>query len=81
MYGANESRRFSESKSEIYSVQFKRSLRYASTADIRAFLCDLKMRPQTQRRLLCRLLRRAAAHASTTNSVVHPVEAHHKPTP
>jgi hypothetical protein len=81
MYGATETSSFSEATPASYSTEFKRNLRHASTSDIRAFLCDLKMRPQTQRRLLCRMLRRAAAQASTTDSAVHLVESHHKPTP
>jgi len=81
MFGPNETHEFSEATSAGDSAACKRNLRYASTADIRAFLCDLKMRPQSQRRILCRMLRRAAAYASTTVSVVHPVGTHHLPTP
>ncbi len=51
-------------------------LRFATTSDIRAALSDLRMRPYSQRRLLCRLLRRAAAQANRTISVVPPVETH-----
>lgn len=71
----------SESNSRGLSAPAKANLRYVSTADIRTFLCDLKMRPQSHRRILCRMLRRAAAQASTTDSAIHPVEAHHNPTP
>jgi hypothetical protein len=48
-----------------------------STADIRAFLTGLKMRPWTEREFLCRLLKRAAAQASTTGSAVHLAESPH----
>ena len=51
-------------------------LRFATTTDIRSALRDLKMRPYCQRRLLCRLLRRAAGQANRTVSVVPPVESH-----
>jgi hypothetical protein len=50
--------------------------RFATTTDMRAALRDLKMRPYSQRRLLCRLLRRAASQANRTVSVVPPVESH-----
>ena len=81
MYGPNDSRTDNTTVRVRCAVETGKCLRGATTADIRAFLCDLKMRPQSQRRLLCRLLRLAAAHASTTDSAVHPVEAHHTPTP
>jgi hypothetical protein len=51
-------------------------LGFATATDIRAALLDLKLRPYSQRRLLCRLLRRAAAQANGTVSVVPPVESH-----
>ncbi len=81
MYGSNDSRNDNKMVRVHCAVETTTSLRSASTADIRASLCDLKMRPESQRRLLCRLLRRAAAQASTTDSAVHPVEAHHISTP
>jgi hypothetical protein len=52
------------------------SFRKASTADIRALLSDLKTLPQGHRRLLCKLLRRAAAHAPRKVSVVRPADSH-----
>jgi hypothetical protein len=52
------------------------NFRNASTADIRALLCDLKTLPQGHRRLLCKLLRRAAATAPRKVSVVRPADAH-----
>jgi len=48
-----------------------------STAEIRAFLSSLKMRPWTEREFMCRLLKRAAAQASTTDSAVHLAESPH----
>jgi len=80
MYGPNDSRADSKIARNSCAVETRKRLRTASTSDIRAFLCDLKMRPQSQRRLLCRLLRRAAAQARTTDSAVDPVEAHPTPT-
>ena len=44
--------------------------RNASTAEVRAFLSELKTLPHSQRRLLCKLLRRAAI-APGKVSVVH----------
>jgi len=54
----------------------KKSLRKASTADIRAFLSELKTLPHSQRRLLCKMLRRAAAHAPRKVSVVRLADPH-----
>jgi hypothetical protein len=54
----------------------KRSLRKASTADIRAFLSELKTLPHSHRKLLCKMLRRAAAHASRKASVVRLADPH-----
>jgi hypothetical protein len=48
----------------------KKYLRNASTADIRAFLSELKTLPHNHRRLLCKLLKRAAANAPGKVSVV-----------
>ena len=45
--------------------------RNASTAEVRAFLSELKTLPHSQRRLLCKLLRRAAAFAPGKVSAVH----------
>jgi hypothetical protein len=56
----------------------KRNLRKASTADVRAFLSELKTLPHSHRRLLCKLLRRAAANAPGKVSVVHPADPHPK---
>jgi hypothetical protein len=48
-----------------------------SKRDIRTFLIDLRMRPATEREFLCRLLKRAAQQASTTDSAVHLAESPH----
>ena len=44
--------------------------RNASTAEVRAFLSELKTLPRSHRKLLCKLLRRAAANAPGKVSVV-----------
>lgn len=45
--------------------------RHASTADVRAFLSELKTLPHSQRSLLCKLLRRAAMNTPGKVSAVH----------
>jgi hypothetical protein len=42
----------------------------ASTAEVRVFLSELRTLPRSQRKLLCKLLRRAAANAPGKVSVV-----------
>jgi len=42
----------------------------ASTAEVRAYLSELKTLPRSHRKLLCKLLRRAAASAPGKVSVV-----------
>jgi hypothetical protein len=54
----------------------KRNLRDAKTSDIRAFLNELKTLPDYQRKLLCKLLKRAAATAPRKVSVVRPAVSH-----
>ena len=54
----------------------KRNLRSAKTSDIRAFLSELKMLPHSQRKVLCKLLKRAAAAAPRKVSVVRPAVSH-----
>ena len=44
--------------------------RNASTAEVRAYLSELKTLPRSHRRLLCKLLRRAAMNAPGKVSVV-----------
>jgi hypothetical protein len=54
----------------------KRSLQNAKKSEIRAFLSELKMLPHSQRKLLCKLLKRAAATAPRKVSVVRLAEPH-----
>lgn len=58
-----------------------KQLRCNSKAEIRAFLSDLKMRPHSQRKVLCRMLRRAAVYASTKDSAINPAVTHHATAP
>ena len=68
------------STSNKQEKQTKKTLRYTSTADVRTLLSDLSMRPLSQREFLCKLLKRAAARAATTDSAVLPAESHHTTT-
>ena len=52
------------------------SLRNAKSSDISAFLSELKTLPHSHRKLLCKLLKRAAAAAPRKVSVVRPADAH-----
>ena len=64
------------------SLQRSKNLsRNATTEEIRAFLSDLKMRPRSQRQVLCRMIRRAAAYASPKDSEVNPAVTHHTTAP
>ena len=54
----------------------KKTLRNVKTSDVRAFLSELKMLPHSHRKLLCKLLRRAAAHAPRKVSVVRLADPH-----
>ena len=54
----------------------KGNVRSAKTSDIRAFLSELKLLPHNQRKLLCKLLKRAAATAPRKVSVVRPAVSH-----
>jgi hypothetical protein len=47
--------------------------RNASTAEVRAYLSELKTLPRSHRRLLCKLLRRAAAANAAENVSVVPL--------
>jgi len=65
--------------------QFSRSgvlpritLRHASATNVNTLLSELKALPNSHRRLLYRLLRRAAAQAPRKVSVVHLADTHHK---
>ena len=54
------------------------NLSQASTADVRAFLSELKTLPHSHRRVLCKLLRRAAAQGTGKVSAVHLADTHPK---
>ena len=54
----------------------KSSLRNAKTSEIRALLSELKMLPHSHRKLLCKLLKRAAATAPRKVSVVRLAVSH-----
>jgi len=58
-----------------------RTYRYRPTTEIRALLCDLKVRPHDQRQVLCRLLRRAAPYASSKDFAANPAVTHHTTAP
>jgi len=58
-------------------VSANRIGRYPKTAEIRALLSDLKMRPRSHREFICKLLKSAAAHSARKVSVVnHAVPSH-----
>jgi hypothetical protein len=72
-----------QTQSTIHQPEFPRNgalarinFRKASTNDVRAFLSELKILPHSHRRLLCKLLRRAAAQAPGKVSVVHLADPH-----
>jgi hypothetical protein len=54
------------------------NFRHASTGNVNTLLSELKSLPNSHRRLLCRLLRRAAAQAPRMVSVVYLAVTHHK---
>ena len=54
------------------------NFRRASAGDVNILLSELKALPNSHRRLLYRLLRRAAAQAPRKVSVVHLADTHHK---
>jgi|GEM_PF-2869529 hypothetical protein len=76
MYGPEDPRPVNQSAADNLPGSSKKRLPFATTAEIRAFLTDLKMRPYRQRQILCRMLRRAASQATTADSVVDPVVSH-----
>lgn len=62
------------------SPEHKKTLRVASTKEVRALLSDLSLRPLSQREFFCRLLKRAAVHAASKDSAVDTAESHHTST-
>ncbi len=47
-----------------------RDARYPKTAEIRALLIELKLRPRSHREFICKLLKSAAAHSAGKVSAV-----------
>jgi hypothetical protein len=76
MYGPNEVQSRARLELPKSGGTATRSLRNAKTSDIHAFLSELKMRPESQRKLLCKLLRSAAARAPRKVSLVPPADPH-----
>ena len=77
MFGVNSASHGESSALRNALCQKNESENRPSTAEIRAFLTSLKMRPVTEREFLCRLLKRAAARARTMDSAVHLAESPH----
>ena len=78
MYGPNQTQSRIRPVFPRAAGTAKKSLRDVKTSDIRAYLSELRMLPQSHRKLLCKLLRRAAAHAPRKVSVVRLAEPHQK---
>ena len=76
MYGPNQVQSRTRPASARRRGTGKRSLRNAKPSDVRAFLSELKMLPHGHRKLLCKLLKRAAAPAPRKVSVVHLADPH-----
>ncbi|HUL34250.1 MAG TPA: hypothetical protein VL128_10235 [Candidatus Eisenbacteria bacterium] len=77
MYASNQFQIPEQPGADIAAVPETNNARFATSAEVRAALTQLTLRPHGQRMVLCRLLRRAAAQASATISVVHPAVSHH----
>ena len=76
MYGPTQAQSRTQTSMPRTEGTPRKSLSKASTADIRAFLSELKTLPHSQRKLLCKLLKRAAATAPRKVSVVRPAVSH-----
>jgi len=76
MYGPNHVQSRTRLATPKNGGTAKRSLRNAKTSDVRAFLSELKRLPHSHRKLLCKLLKRAAATAPRKVSVVRPAGSH-----
>jgi hypothetical protein len=81
MYGPIQEQTRSQSKFPNSGALARINFRKASTAEVRAYLSELKTLPCTQRRLLCRLLKRAAALGTPKVSVVPLADAHQRMMP
>jgi hypothetical protein len=78
MYGPTQAQTKRQPQISRSGVFARINFRKASTADIRAFLSELKTLPHSHRRLLCKLLRRAAMNAPGKVSVVRLADPHQK---
>jgi hypothetical protein len=78
MYGPIQAQSRTQSEFPRSGALARINFRKASTAEVRAYLSELKMLPCSQRRLLCRLLRRAAALEISKVSVVPLADPHPK---
>jgi len=70
----------SENKRLRRELEKNKCLSFASTDEVRTLLSDLSTRSTNQREFFYRLLKRAAAQAISTDSVVDPADAHHTST-
>jgi len=70
MYGPMQAQSKTDPQISRSGALARIDFRNASTAEVRAYLSELRTLPRSQRRLLCRLLRRAAASAPGKVSVV-----------
>ena len=76
MFGPTQAQSRTETSMPRTGGTPKKSFSKASTADIRALLSELKTLPDNQRKLLCKLLKRAAATAPRKVSVVRLAVSH-----
>ena len=72
----SKSNRNSESKRQVIEREDNKCLSFASTDEVRALLTDLSTRTPSQREFFYKLLKRAAAQATSTDSVVDPADTH-----
>ncbi len=70
MYGPIQAEAKTSQQVSKSSALARIDFRNASTGEVRAFLSELKTLPRSHRKLLCKLLRRAAANAPGKVSVV-----------
>jgi len=70
MYGQMQAQSKTDPQLSRSGALARIDFRNVSTAEVRAYLSELKTLPRSHRRLLCKLLRRAAANAPGKVSVV-----------
>ena len=75
-----KSRTNSENKRPRRELEKTECLSFASTDEVRALLSDLSTRSSSQREFFYTLLKRAAAQAISTDSVIDPADSHHTST-